>query len=465
MAKVVPIQARYEAGYYSDYNPTPPASRGADAEIYSAGAKLRDWARYLAKNSAIVKAVLDARCAKGVGTGLTYEPMVRDKKGNLLPKLNDAIRRHHEKWSESVDTTSEMSRQEAERITWREWDTVGEIFARKVFRGRTRDRIGYQIQLIKSELVPYGFMHDTSPTMGIDRDEWGAPTNYWTYPYNQHADMWQWQMADYKPVAIPAEFVCHLRRQEELGATRGVTLFHAVIFRASDIAEFQQSHRRAARASANLFASINRDADMGADTASSAEDINLLDLQIIDFLKSGESVNFHDPSHPNQNAVEFVNQELRQFAAACRVAFSWIAFVFDKAYAAQRTELVHAWELINEDRAQFIRDFARPALYAKPLRTAILEGKIIPNLLRKADQSTLYDVRIEGPVMPQIDPVKDKQSAKLDQDNGWESRHGNIRKFGRNPSQVDAERNVDTFVPLEAMMPAEEKQDEDDDDE
>jgi capsid protein len=90
-----PLQARYDAGFPSDFNPTPPAAHSADAEIYAAGAKLRDWARYLAKNSAIVKAVLDARTTKGIGTGLRYEPMVRDRKGNLLPKLNDAIRDVH----------------------------------------------------------------------------------------------------------------------------------------------------------------------------------------------------------------------------------------------------------------------------------------------------------------------------------------------------------------------------------
>jgi lambda family phage portal protein len=265
--------------------------------------------------------------------------------------------------------------------------------------------------------------------------------------------------------------IAHLRRQEEdLDSTRGVTLFHAVIFRASDIAEYQQSHRRAARASANLFASINRSLDY--DPAQSPDDaqepVSFADLQILDQLKQGESLNFHTPAHPNQNAPEFVNQELRQFAAATRVAFSWIAYVFDRAYAAQRTELVHAWEYITEDRAHFVRDFAYPLLYRDPLRQAVLEGRLPARELRKADPRSLYKCRIEGPVMPQIDPVKDRDSAQIDQEMGWDSRPAIIRRFGRDPVQVDLEREQDKFEQPEAVnkksqAPAKQEPDQDDD--
>lgn len=450
-------QASYEAGSPSDYNASPPAAQSGDAEIYQAGNLLRDWARHLAKNSTIVKAVLDARVAKGIGIGLRYEPMVKDRNGKLLPKLNDAIRKLLGAWAEAADVTGELSRAEVERLIWRDWDTVGEAFVRKVYRGRTRERIGYQVQLIRSELVPYGFLGEGSATMGVDRDDWGKPSTYWVYPYAPGSYTWRFLTPSLQPKPIPADQMVHLRRQEELDQTRGVTLFHAVIFRASDIAEFQESHRRAARASANLFASINRSLDYEPDEAggeSTTSPLPFDDLQILDYLKTGESINFHSPQHPNQNAVEFVNQELRQFAASCRVAFSWIAYVFDRAYAAQRTELVHAWEMIGEDRGQFVRDFAYPALYREPLRIALLEGRLPARELRRADPSTLFDVRIEGPVMPSIDPTDDRRAAQLDQDNGWDSRPAIIRRFGRDPSQVDAERGDDQAMP-EPSQPSE----------
>ena len=457
MSKVVPL-ARYDAGYVSDYNASPPRANSADSEIYSAGDRLRDWARYLAKNSSIVKAILDARVAKGIGAGISYQPMIRDKKGNLLENLNKAVRKIHQEWSKASDVTGELSRQEIERLVWRDWDTVGEVFARKVYRGRDAKKLGYQVQLIPSELVPYGFVQKSTPIMGVDRDEWGVPLKYWVYPYAPSSQTWMFNIPSLQPNGIDAKYIKHLRRQEELNATRGVTLIHPVIFRVSDIAEYQQSHRRAARASANLFASINRDLDFepldenppeSYNSTYGQNELNLNELQILDFLRSGESVNFHAPQHPNQNAVDFVNQELRQIAAACRVAFSWIAYVFDRAYAAQRTELVHAWEMIYEDQGQYIRDFALPMLYEEPLRIAILEGRLPARELRRADQETLYDVRIQCPVMPSIDPLTDRKAAQIDQEMGWESRYGNIRRFGKDPSQVDGERELDDFEPIQ----------------
>ena len=37
-----PIKARYEAGYPSEYNASPPAAQSGDAEIYAAGQRLRE---------------------------------------------------------------------------------------------------------------------------------------------------------------------------------------------------------------------------------------------------------------------------------------------------------------------------------------------------------------------------------------------------------------------------------------
>ena len=462
-SNVTPLKAWYDAGRWNEYNGIPPSAQSPDAEINAAGNNLRNWARYLAKNSAIVKAILDARVAKGIGNGLRYEPMVRNRRGELLPDLNDAIRRAHARWSEAIDVTGELTRQEVEMLVWRDWDTAGEVFSRRVYRGRTPQRIGYQVQLIPSELVPYASWTAGEMRLGINRDDWGAPLSYYVHPLNTNVATWQLLPPAIEPIEIPADQICHLRRQEELNQTRGVTLLHAIIFRVSDIAEYQESHRRAARATANMFASINREVGYSGDqNPPEGEDngrltLNASDLQIIDYLREGESMNFHDPQHPNQNAVDFVNQELRQIASASRVAFSWIAYVFDRAYAAQRTELVHAWEMIKEDQQKFIRDFAKPCLYDEPLRIALLENRLPARQLRQADPETLYDCRVDAPVMPSIDPEADRKTAELDQTNGWDSRQGIIRRFGRDPQHVDLERSQDAFIqqplPLDTEEP------------
>ena len=67
--------------------------------------------------------------------------------------------------------------------------------------------------------------------------------------------------------------------------------------------------------------------------------------------------------------------------------------------------------------------------------------------MRRVDPETLLDCRIDGPTMPVIDPNKDRQAFELDQVNGWDSRHGIIRRMGRQPADVDAERASDTQLP------------------
>jgi capsid protein len=71
--------------------------------------------------------------------------------------------------------------------------------------------------------------------------------------------------------------------------------------------------------------------------------------------------------------------------------------------------------------------------------------------------------------MPQIDPVKDRDSAAIDQEMGWDSRFAIIRRFGRDPVQVDLERAQDTFVQPVGNSPSQTPADadtmEDDEDE
>ena len=452
-AKVLkhPAKARYEAGRPTPYHLDPPASQSVDAEVGSAGVRLRNWARQLADNSSIVSAILSSRVSNAIGPGLTYEPLVKDRKGKLIGELNDVLRRIHADWSKSVDVTGEFSRQELERLAWRTWDLDGETFIRQVRIGRD---IPYRLQQIESDWIPLNTtqVFDSEIIIhGVGKNEWGRPLTYYVDP-RQQGDIYGYNGLMLDPermTKVPASDMWHLKRIERVNQTRGVTLLHAVIFRIADIAEFQQSHRLAARASADLYASINRSPDMDPEVIDTAADRTWQyeHLQMIDELMPGETVNFHDPQHPNQNAVDFVREELRSVASACDVGFSQIAQVFDSSYAAQRLEVVDTYRKVDRDRSKFIGDFARAALYERPIEAARLAGLLPARMMRKADPLTFLDCRIDGPQMPVIDPEKDRKAYALDQENGWDSRHGIIRRMGKVPAQIDAERATDTLPP------------------
>lgn len=468
-------RARYDAGQSSPYHQAPPASRAADAEVSAAGQRLRDWARDLADNSAIVAAVLSSRVSNAIGAGLSYEPLVRDRRGELIPEINDAIRRIHERWSRSVDVTGELSRQELERLMWRGWDIDGESFARRVPLRFDRDprSLTYRLQLIESDLVPLWLtqqMDDVYIVNGVAKDQWGRPVRYYVAPRDRDVAVSGNRLTTNprNMESVPARDMWHFKRASRPDQTRGLSLLTQVIFRVSDISRYQEAHRLAARASADLFASINRATDMDeslvfdsvqtesgeTERKPSRHQFDFERLMIMDGLMPGESVNFHKPEHPNQNAVEFVQQELRQIAAACDVGFSQIAQVFDSSYAAQRLEVVDTWRKVERDRAKFVSDFARSALYEQVVEAAITARMLPARAMRRADPDTLLEARIDGPQMPVIDPIKDRQAYELDQANGWDSRPGIIRRMGRRPGEVDAEIEQDDWQPISSPSAA-----------
>ncbi len=469
--------ARYDAGDPSPYHQNPPASYSPDYNYAIGYRNLRDWARHLADNSSIVCAVLSSRVANGIGPGLTYEPLCRDRKGNLLPELNDAIRRIHERWSRSADVSGELTRQEIERLAWRTWDLDGETFMRRVNMRMTRDakELPYHIQPLRTDWIPANLVTETNGRQiihGVEKNEWGRPLAYYVEPeiVDAYSTSVGAALDPSKMLRIPADQIWHLKRAESINQTRGITLLHAIIFRIADIAEFQQSHRLAARASADLWASINRSGDFDTTIPSHERETgedgetkrmwNFEHLQMIDGLQAGESVNFHDPRHPNQNAVDFVREELRAIASGCDVGFSQVAQVFDSSYAAQRLEVVDTWRKNERDRGKFITDFARSALYEQVVEVARLAGRLPARALRRVDPETLFEVRIDGPTMPVIDPVKDRQAFELDQNNAWDSRPGIIRRMGRQPRDVDAERSQDDFISAEQATQTQDQPDD-----
>jgi len=334
----------------------------------------------------------------------------------------------------------------------------------------------YRLQLLRPDWIPSNLTGNYNGRVvhGIRKDDWQRPLAYYVDTNTQ--DIYTHPGVSFDPkdmLELPADQVWHLKRVQGINQTRGVTLLHPVIFRIADIAEFQQSHRLAARASADLWASINRSPDFDVpgsevETDASGNSKRQWDfehLQMIDGLAPGEAVNFHSPQHPNQSAVDFVREELRHIAAACDVGFSQIAQVFDSSYAAQRLEVVDTWRKVERDRSRFIDRFARSALYEQVVETARLSGRLPARALRRVDPETLFDVRIDGPTMPVIDPVKDRQAFVLDQENQWDSRHGIIRRMGRRPADVDAEIDNDDKALQPEPMPAQPENEQQEDDE
>ena len=476
MAKVLKLPLAYQAGTSSKDHSLPPQKGAADADITSASSRLRDWARWMDQNVDVVTGALDKLANFIVGPGITIEPMVRDRKGRLLEKVNSQIRRAllDESipgcWSRDVNVTGEYTRGEQEWTACRSWLRDGEVFARRITRRLTPDSIPHQVQMIEADWVPLELVRMSGPegnaiVHGIEKDAWGRPVAYHFYKQSP-SDIWLSGAAGWlhDTQVVPAAQVSHLKfARRRIRQTRGVPMFHAAIYRLDDVATFEDAYRIAAKIAANVIGHINRAPDTisydgksqySIESDDRAKDRSFWDMehgQILSDLLPGESLQWYKPEIPNPDATPFIDDQLRRAAAGFGLGYSTFAGKYDKAFSAARQEQSENWPNIETLRAQFVSDFVRPVEYEPALRAAILLGRI--RFPREADPETYFAADYRGPSRPTIDDEKQANADKTLLETRMDSRWGRIRERGRDPVRVDAEIESDPMQLAQGQQP------------
>jgi len=452
--------AAYQAGETTQYHKHPGAVGSGDRSVATAYYRLRDWSRWLDENLDLVTGAFDKLVNFIVGGGITIEPTVRDRKGRLLPKVNDQIRRaivdesYPDCWSRDCNVTGEYTRGEQERIACRSWLRDGEILGRKVPRQIAPDRIPHQVQLIEADYLAFEMLESrrdgTAIIHGVEKDEWGRPVAYHIYRQNPViVSDFRWATS-LDAVRVSADEISHLKFLRRANQTRGVPICHATILRLDDIAEYEDAHRAGARAAAQLLGSIKRNPDMlglNGSPYSAADDNRKWDLDDATFLSDllpGEEATFYKPETPNPDASLFLDDQLRRAASGFGLGYSTFAGKYDKAFSAARQEQSENWPNIEQLRGQFVSDFVRPVEYEPALRAAILLGRV--RIPREADPDTIFTADITGPPRPTIDDLKQVQADTGMVDARLDSRVGRIRERGRDPTRVDAEIKNDQLA-------------------
>ena len=156
VSRIKTPRADYAAAKPNPYHKAPRQSGSGNASTGAAGTKLRDWARWMDENLDIVTGALDKLANFIVGPGITIEPMVRDRKGRLLERVNNQIRHAlldesiRGSWARDVNVTGEYTRGEQEWAVCRTWLRDGELLARRINRRSATD-IPYQVQTIEAD--------------------------------------------------------------------------------------------------------------------------------------------------------------------------------------------------------------------------------------------------------------------------------------------------------------------------
>lgn len=436
----------YDAAQNSDFRPI--RGDGASGDVVAAQGhdRLVNLARYLDENHDIASAVLDDLTNNTVGArGIEVDPLVRTRGGELHEDFNRALRDLFDEWSTSPETTGERDGATMDRDVARQLYRDGEVFVRRirspVFKYRTS--IAYVADVLECDYCPIGYIDQARGIYyGIERNQWGAPVNYHfykTHPGNNfHGFGVPIASGGYlgqPTISRRAGAVLHPKLVQRAKQSRGITALHNVLTRLSDIKDYEESERIAAKVAGDITAYIKKnDAYQGGEISSDGtrRQFEMGAGQVWDLLP-GEDVGTVAHSRPNTAIEAFTKHMLRAVAAGTSTRYSSIARDYNGTYSAQRQELVEGAVRYRALFQYLVGSYKRP-IWRDFVETVTLSGRLA--LPRDLDFETLLRAEFRPPALPWIDPLKEAQAWAALVDNEFESHAGVIRARGLDPQKV-----------------------------
>ncbi|WP_368900359.1 phage portal protein [Mixta calida] len=434
----------YEAAHPSRLHKAKREGRSADTAVFAAGTSLREQARWLDENHDIVIGLLDKLEERVVGAeGIQVEPQPLDRDGNLHEEFATQLAALWSEWSVRPEVTGMFTRAEMERLLLRSALRDGEVFSQLV-RGpvtglQHATQVQFSIEMLEADFVPFNINSTSGQQIrqGVIVNSWGRPTGYRVYK-NHPAGLYGFG-SELK--TISAQNMLHLAMRKRLHQLRGVSLLHGVITRLSDIKDYEESERVAARIAAALGFYIKRgdaatyDSD-GDGPEKKRRHFDIAPGMIFDDLEPGEDIGMIESNRPNVHLHEYRNGQLRAVASGTRSNYSSIARDYNGTYSSQRQELVEGFEGYNVLQNWFVGQYSRP-VYRAFVDMARLSGLKIP---ADVDPASVRNAIYLGPVMPWIDPAKESDSWKSIVRGGAGTEAEWVRARGRSPAEIKRQR-------------------------
>ncbi|WP_435237474.1 phage portal protein [Psychromonas sp. PT13] len=432
----------YEAATPSRVHKAKKESRSANQAVFAAGKSLREQARWLDENHDISIGILDKFEERVIGpSGIMIEPQPRKLTGEIDIKLAEQISEKFKNWSLKPEVTGRFTRSQMERLVLRSWLRDGEMFAQqlkgKVAGYQYLTSTQYAIELLEADFVPIVSDLSKRINQGIQLNAWGRATGYHIL-YDHPAEAFST-----KSKIVPADKMLHLALIKRIHQIRGVTLFHGIITRLSDLKEYEESERVAARIAAALGMYIKKGSPDLYEVENAAEEPRHFDLapgSTFDELKPGEEVGMVESNRPSAQVVPWRSGQLKAVVSGVRGSYSSVARDYGGSYSSQRQELVEStigYEVIQDE---FVAQWSRP-VYRNWLEMELLNDLTLPADL---DHDTLFDALYLAPSMPWIDPKKEAEAWATLKENRVASDAEWIRSRGKSPRevkrQVDAEQ-------------------------
>lgn len=412
-----------------------------DAVVERAGESLRLQARYLDENHDLARGVLNTLVNNVIGRGITIEPQVKRKTGDLAKEINDQLIELWEEWIRYPEVTWELNWNQMLRLLARCWFRDGEVLVKHIEGVSATINHGtlvpYSLELIEADYLPFD-LNDQKKRLihGVEKNAWRRPVGY--YLYKEHPGDNHRFVTRQDTKRFPAEKIIHLKTVDRIAQTRGVSIFASVMTRMEDIKDYELSERLAAKVAASFCAYVRKNLDAPTNPKNvDAAGNRLMKMQpgmVFDNLLPGEEVGVIDSKRPNAMLEQFRNGQLRAIAAGTCTSYSSISKDYNGTYSAQRQELVEQSVHYAVMREYFIERCVRP-IWERFVDMAVLAGKLtIPE--SQINPMSIKKAGFQGPTMPWIDPQREVAAEEKSVQSGFKSRTQVIRERGGNPQDV-----------------------------
>ncbi len=412
------------------------SGNSANAEIGSAGNRLRERSRDLVRNNPYGSKAAEVFVGNAIGTGITAQAITSSE------RLNKQIMAAWNEWCQTCDADGDLDFNGIQALAARAMFESGECFI--VFRDRGSNdgsRVPFQLQLLEADFL------DTNKStvgengniirQGIELDKQNRRVAYWMWP--NHPGEMVIGGARFQSVRVPADTVVHVFRKLRPGQLRGVTAYAPSIVRMRDLDGYDDAElwRKKIEACFAAFVVQNNGSDgpivgntvtksSGTGTASEPQRVEQFRPGMIEYLHPGEDIKFGNPtSDGNYEAYERV--QLHAIAAGLGITYEQLTGDLSQVnYSSLRAGLLEFRSLIEMLRFHvFIPKVCAP-VWRRFIERAFIAGEI-----SKID----YSVSWTPPKFEMIDPLKDAQADTLMMRNGTLTLKEAIARQGFDPEK------------------------------
>ncbi|MBU2538090.1 MAG: phage portal protein [Proteobacteria bacterium] len=415
---------------------------------------LRKFSGDAYRNIPVAASAIKGAVTSIVGPGLTPQSRIdREFLGlshDEADAWQDTAEREYRLWagSKDCDATKAQVFEEIQGLALLSALMNGDVFAALPLIKRSTSHYMLAVQLIEGHQVstPDGMLNDPAISGGIRRNKRGEPVSCFvqtTHPGSLFNNR-QWREVQFFGDKSGRPNIIHLFERERVGQSRGFPYLSSVLPKLKQLSRLSDAELMASVVTSFLTVFVKSPAaqgvafggGVGPDGKPLANKVQLGSGEqamghgnIVD-LAAGEEIELADPKRPNALFEPFFRAIVQEIGGAIEQPADVILKSFNKSYSASRAAFLMAWKFYSRRRSWLVNNFCQP-IFIEFLREAVITGRIkAPGFLQDSAIRAAYcQAEWNGPIMGQLDPLKEVTASKMMCDEDFSTRTTETRRL------------------------------------